>query len=275
MIGILVQLLLISFLVKLLLCGKKAKKGSGPMSKSADKEPKASDQKEEAKESKEEKKPDAKVEGGSKEKDTQDKFKTDKTMASKVEEVKAEDKTQLPADPVPPEGGEKKGGSKEGGEKKGGSKEGTKATPANADGEKKEGGKMEAAKGEGDKEGKPLKFSATQLEWDEKGGQQTLTVTNTTDVKQCMKIKSSDNKLFKVHPVYSNVDPGQSQEITVRRDAGPVKSDKIVIVTAPNKDDDDPEKLFEKTDLKLAVSVVRQTGKGETKPDEEKPKEEK
>ncbi|VDO40403.1 unnamed protein product [Haemonchus placei] len=226
-------------------------------SKSADKESKASDQKEEAKESKEEKKPDAKVEGvGSKEKDTQDKIKTDKTMASKVEEVKAEDKTQLPADPVPPEGGEKKGGT-------------------NAEGEKKEGGKMEAAKGEGDKEGKPLKFSATQLEWDEKGGQQTLTVTNTTDVKQCMKIKSSDNKLFKVHPVYSNVDPGKSQEITVRRDAGPVKSDKIVIVTAPNKDDDDPEKLFEKADLKLAVSVVRQTGKGETKPDEEKPKDEK
>ncbi|XGW06112.1 hypothetical protein V3C99_016442 [Haemonchus contortus] len=123
--------------------------------------------------------------------------------------------------------------------------------------------------------GKPLKFSATQLEWDEKGGQQTLTVTNTTDVKQCMKIKSSDNKLFKVHPVYSTVDPGKSQEITVRRDAGPVKSDKIVIVTAPNKDDDDPEKFFEKADLKLAVSVVRQTGKGETKPDEEKPKEEK
>ncbi|XGW06113.1 hypothetical protein V3C99_016442 [Haemonchus contortus] len=90
-----------------------------------------------------------------------------------------------------------------------------------------------------------------------------------------MKIKSSDNKLFKVHPVYSTVDPGKSQEITVRRDAGPVKSDKIVIVTAPNKDDDDPEKFFEKADLKLAVSVVRQTGKGETKPDEEKPKEEK
>ncbi|PIO60161.1 MSP domain protein [Teladorsagia circumcincta] len=97
-----------------------------------------------------------------------------------------------------------------------------------------------------------------------------MTVTNITDVRQGMKIKSSDNKLFKVHPVYSNVDPGKSLDVTVKREAAAVKSDKIVIVTAPNKDVDDPEKFFEKTDLKLSTSVIRQTGKAAAKPEEKK-----
>ncbi|KAK6021577.1 MSP domain protein, partial [Ostertagia ostertagi] len=47
----------------------------------------------------------------------------------------------------------------------------------------------------------------------------TMTVTNITDVRQGMKIKSSDNKLFKVHPVFSNVDPGKSVDVTVKREA--------------------------------------------------------
>ncbi|KAK6055262.1 hypothetical protein COOONC_07233 [Cooperia oncophora] len=75
---------------------------------------------------------------------------------------------------------------------------------------------------------------------------------------------------LRVHPVYSNVEPGKSQEVTVRREAAAVKSDKIVIVTAPNKDNEDPEKLFDKADLKLSTSVIRQTGKGAAKPEEKK-----
>ncbi|KAK5978191.1 Major sperm protein, partial [Trichostrongylus colubriformis] len=138
--------------------------------------------------------------------------------------------------------------------------------------EKKEGAAKpeEKPKEAGAKDGQPLKIDKMEFEWDEKGGQQVMTITNITDVRQGMKIKSSDNKLFKVHPVFSNVEPGKSQDVTIRREAAAVKSDKIVIVTTPNKDNDDPEKLFEKQDLKLTTTVVRQTGKGAAKPEEKK-----
>ncbi|KAE9413146.1 hypothetical protein Angca_001055, partial [Angiostrongylus cantonensis] len=61
---------------------------------------------------------------------------------------------------------------------------------------------------------------------------QTMTVTNCTETTQAIKIKSSDNKIFRVYPVYSNVKPGQSINITVLRQAAPIKMDKIVIVSA-------------------------------------------
>ncbi|WKY12485.1 hypothetical protein Q1695_003793 [Nippostrongylus brasiliensis] len=149
--------------------------------------------------------------------------------------------------------------------KEGGKKEEKKEETTGGKKEEKKDDDIEEGEREEKKETKPkplqLKFSRTTFEWDEKGGQQTVTVTNTSDVNQGMKIKSSDNKIFKVHPVFSNVEPGKSVDITILRQAAEVKSDKIVVVTAANKEGLDPEKLFEKPDLKLATCVIRQTKK--------------
>ncbi|EYC04940.1 hypothetical protein Y032_0085g1877 [Ancylostoma ceylanicum] len=142
-------------------------------------------------------------------------IKTDKTMVT--EENKEE---------------EKKDGEKD--EQKGEEK----PTTPQPDAEKKESdekkdekeGNEEKKEGAGGSEENPAKFSKMQCEWDEKGGKQTITVTNTTDTRMGMKIKTSDNTLFRVEPVFANIEPGKALEVAVTRSAGTVKEDKIVIL---------------------------------------------
>ncbi|VDO91003.1 unnamed protein product [Heligmosomoides polygyrus] len=177
------------------------KEGEAKPEEKKEGEAKPDEKKEEKKDEKDEKK-----EGSKKDEKKEGSKKDEKKEGSKKEEKKEGSKKE-----------EKKEGSKK--EKKEGSKKEVK---------------KEGSKKEGSKQAKGVKFSRTVFEWDEKGGQQTVTVTNTSDVKQGMKIKSSDNKIFKVHPVYSNVEPGKSVDVTVLRAAAAVKSDKIVIVTAPS-----------------------------------------
>ncbi|VDL84104.1 unnamed protein product [Nippostrongylus brasiliensis] len=183
-----------------------------------------------------------------KEKKEEATLKMDKTASSKEEKSK-----------------DAKGEGEKDKPKEGGKKEEKKEEATGGKKEEKKDDDIEEGDREEKKETKPkplqLKFSRTTFEWDAKGGQQTVTVTNTSDVNQGMKIKSSDNKIFKVHPVFSNVEPGKSVDITILRQAAEVKSDKIVVVTAANKEGLDPEKLFEKPDLKLATCVIRQTKK--------------
>ncbi|RCN52928.1 MSP domain protein, partial [Ancylostoma caninum] len=191
-------------------------------------------------------------------------IKTDKTLAT--EENKEEEKKEggqgeeqkgdeKPTTPPPP-GDEKKEGEENKDEKEG--KEDKK--------EEGTGGK------EGGGEEKLPKFSTMQCEWDEKGGKQTITVTNTSDVKMGMKIKTSDNNLFRVEPVFANIEAGNSLDVAVIRSGGTVKEDRVLILLTENKGDEDLEKLFKKPDVKITTTTIRQIPKGAAKAASEKGK---
>ncbi|KAL6743924.1 hypothetical protein Aduo_016909 [Ancylostoma duodenale] len=244
----------------------KAKKGKGKKSKKSSDAKKKKEKKESKEEPKEEKhgkkeeKPEKKEE---KSKPEEPQIKTDKTMAT--EENKEEEKKE--------EG--------QGDEQKGDEKPTTPPPPAdekkegeeNKDEEGKEDKKEEGTGGkEGGGEEKLPKFSTMQCEWDEKGGKQTVTVTNTSDVKMGLKIKTSDNNLFRVEPVFANIEAGKSLDVAVIRSAGTVKEDKVLILLTENKGDEDLEKLFKKPDVKITTTTIRQIPKGAAKAASEKGK---
>ncbi|CAJ0588345.1 unnamed protein product [Cylicocyclus nassatus] len=104
-------------------------------------------------------------------------------------------------------------------------------------------------------------FNKMQCEWSEKGGEASVAITNKTDTKLAMKIKSSDNNLFRVRPVYTNIEPGKSVDLGIYRSAGPVKNDRIVVVLTKNTTDNPAEKVYEDKTIKTITTIIRQTGK--------------
>ncbi|PIC48402.1 hypothetical protein B9Z55_007385 [Caenorhabditis nigoni] len=61
------------------------------------------------------------------------------------------------------------------------------------------------------------------------GGSSNLKILNSGTDKLIFKIKSSNNKDYRIQPVFGNVDPSESKEVTVIRLSGLPKEDKIVI----------------------------------------------
>ena len=56
-----------------------------------------------------------------------------------------------------------------------------------------------------------------------------------------VKVKCSDDNLYRVAPVYSFVDAGETANFKVTRQSGPVKTDKLVLLyTEVDPDDADP-----------------------------------
>ncbi|XGW06197.1 hypothetical protein V3C99_016482 [Haemonchus contortus] len=64
-----------------------------------------------------------------------------------------------------------------------------------------------------------------------------LKVTNETDKKQAMKIKCSNNAMFKVNPVFAMIDVGKTIDLVLSRSDGPVKPEKILVLTTPFEGD--------------------------------------
>ncbi|VDM76145.1 unnamed protein product [Strongylus vulgaris] len=104
-------------------------------------------------------------------------------------------------------------------------------------------------------------FSKMQCAWDDNGGKETVTVKNVTDTKVAMKIKCSDNELFRIDPVYQNIEPGKSVDVAIYRSAAPVKPDKVVIVLAKNTTNDAPEQVYKNKAIKTITTIIEQTGK--------------
>ncbi|PIO52887.1 MSP domain protein, partial [Teladorsagia circumcincta] len=78
-----------------------------------------------------------------------------------------------------------------------------------------------------------IKLSASSLAWEPKKGQQVLKVTNNLKKKQAMKLKCSNNEMYKVNPVFAMLDVGKSLDIVISRTGGPVKPEKILVLTTP------------------------------------------
>ncbi|CAB3399454.1 unnamed protein product [Caenorhabditis bovis] len=114
------------------------------------------------------------------------------------------------------------------------------------------------------------------------GGASRHMMVNGSNHRMAIKIKCSDNELFRVSPVFCLLEPGSAQRLQIVRDPGPAKIDKIVLqykatcATNPrdafNKEDDTGiEKrliaLIAKDDITVSIapttnlkSILRQQG---------------
>ncbi|EFO89786.1 hypothetical protein CRE_07455 [Caenorhabditis remanei] len=62
------------------------------------------------------------------------------------------------------------------------------------------------------------------------GGASRHMMVNGSSHRIAVKIKCSDNELFRVSPVYTLLEPGNAQRLQIVRDPGPPKTDKIVVI---------------------------------------------
>uniref|UniRef100_A0A0M3IWB5 Major sperm protein n=1 Tax=Ascaris lumbricoides TaxID=6252 RepID=A0A0M3IWB5_ASCLU len=95
-----------------------------------------------------------------------------------------------------------------------------------------------------------LVVEPSKLAWKSVIEVQQIQITNPTKDRIAVKIKCSNNKIYRVDPVYSFVDPGSSLPLSITRYISSNKTDKLVFVTTPaNMEDKDPKLLFEQTRL--------------------------
>uniref|UniRef100_A0A914YVA1 MSP domain-containing protein n=1 Tax=Panagrolaimus superbus TaxID=310955 RepID=A0A914YVA1_9BILA len=88
-----------------------------------------------------------------------------------------------------------------------------------------------------------------ELKFAKAGGSLKVKLTNNTGERQAIKVKCSDNVLYRVNPVFAFIENGSSTEIEVIRQTGNPKADKIVIVHTPAQaSDTDAAPLFKKSE---------------------------
>ncbi|RCN52926.1 MSP domain protein, partial [Ancylostoma caninum] len=131
-------------------------------------------------------------------------------------------------------------------------------TPPTVDDDKKQKSKQGEPSVTKSTMGKPdenIKLSASSLAWEDKEAQQVLKVTNNSEKKQALKIKCSNNSVFKVNPVFGMIEVGKTLDIVVTRKNGPLKTEKLLILTTPF-DGDEAEKAYEDKELIPACATV-------------------
>uniref|UniRef100_A0A915EJM4 Major sperm protein n=1 Tax=Ditylenchus dipsaci TaxID=166011 RepID=A0A915EJM4_9BILA len=96
-----------------------------------------------------------------------------------------------------------------------------------------------------------IRMEPHQLFYNSFGGVQQVTLHNTgaSTERHAIKVKCSDNGLYRVNPVYAFVEPGRSLSLNIYRNASAVSAesrlDKLVFVVAPvSKEEVDPMNAF-------------------------------
>uniref|UniRef100_A0A183DFZ8 MSP domain-containing protein n=1 Tax=Gongylonema pulchrum TaxID=637853 RepID=A0A183DFZ8_9BILA len=90
-----------------------------------------------------------------------------------------------------------------------------------------------------------LKMEPKSLNWNTSGGVQKVYLTNASDERRAIKVKCSDNNLYRVNPVFAFIEPGQVLNVDVVRQNGGAKADKMVFVWSKASDTDhNPQLLF-------------------------------
>ncbi|VDK73918.1 unnamed protein product [Litomosoides sigmodontis] len=91
-----------------------------------------------------------------------------------------------------------------------------------------------------------LKMEPKELRWNVSGGVRQVFITNPTNTRHAIKVKCSDNSVYRVNPVFSFVEPGQILSIDILRQNGGAKVDKMVFVAATAKKEDvNPRAVFQ------------------------------
>ncbi|VDM41661.1 unnamed protein product [Toxocara canis] len=77
------------------------------------------------------------------------------------------------------------------------------------------------------------------------GGAAKHVLTNNGASRLVIKIKCSNNRLYKVSPVYSFLDAGSSRDLEICREEGSARNDKLLIVYKEARSEDtDPRAAF-------------------------------
>ncbi|EFO16632.1 hypothetical protein LOAG_11873 [Loa loa] len=85
------------------------------------------------------------------------------------------------------------------------------------------------------------------LNWNISGGMQRVYLTNLSDERRAIKVKCSDNHLYRVSHVFSFVEPGEVLGIDIVRQNGSAKPDKMIFLwTKAEKNDNKASMLFNK-----------------------------
>uniref|UniRef100_A0A8R1DUT6 Major sperm protein n=2 Tax=Caenorhabditis japonica TaxID=281687 RepID=A0A8R1DUT6_CAEJA len=92
-----------------------------------------------------------------------------------------------------------------------------------------------------------LEFQAGEMEVKE------LKMTNIHDQKVKFKVKTSDNVVYQVHPVYGVLEPGQTIQMAITHQKSAAKEDKLVIVNSVS--------AGEGKDLAVSFKTAKPTGK--------------
>lgn len=79
---------------------------------------------------------------------------------------------------------------------------------------------------------KNVRVEPQELRFNQSGGMLKVRVLNPTDHLMAIKVKCSDNNLYRVNPVYSFLQPNDETHIDVVRQNGASKVDKLVLVKA-------------------------------------------
>jgi len=107
-----------------------------------------------------------------------------------------------------------------------------------------------------------LQMEPKELQFSGNGGLMRVQLHNPTDTRRAIKIKCTDNAIYRVNPVYGYLEPGENLSIEVVRQSGVgAKSDKLVVVTAKapleNMSVKDVFKSAPKGDLPLMTLPLR------------------
>ncbi|VDO30805.1 unnamed protein product [Brugia timori] len=95
------------------------------------------------------------------------------------------------------------------------------------------------------------------------GGKSEHMLVNISEKRLAVKVRCSDNNLFRVSPVYMFIEPGSCGNIVITRLPGPAKSDKLVFhyfVCEPN--DLEPKEIFKINSqrspemLKMPINII-------------------
>ncbi|EFO22885.1 MSP domain-containing protein [Loa loa] len=95
------------------------------------------------------------------------------------------------------------------------------------------------------------------------GGKSEHMLVNISDKRLAVKVRCSDNSLFRVSPVYMFIEPGSCGNLVITRLPGPAKSDKLVFhyfVCEPS--DLEPKEVFKINSqkspemLKMPINII-------------------
>ncbi|KAI6203916.1 hypothetical protein M3Y94_00612200 [Aphelenchoides besseyi] len=84
---------------------------------------------------------------------------------------------------------------------------------------------------------KDLRMEPRELHFDKQGGFQKVHLHNPGTQRQAVKVKCSDNVLYRVSPVFGFIEPGNSLAFDVLRQNGEPKPDKLVFLVAETGDE--------------------------------------
>jgi hypothetical protein len=85
-----------------------------------------------------------------------------------------------------------------------------------------------------------LTIDSMAAEFEKEGGSSLHVLLNSGETRLAVKVKCSDNNLYRVSPVYSFVGAGEAVNLEVTRQSGPAKTEKLVLLyTEVGADDAD------------------------------------